>query len=96
VVRVYKKKIGSRPYADRTDEVVEEALNKVADGELSILKASKIYKIPYGTLHNRFTGKHGKTPGGQTIFSDEDEKNMIAAVSKCGEWGFPLTLMDLR
>ncbi|XP_022182344.1 uncharacterized protein LOC111042132 [Myzus persicae] len=30
------------------------------------------------------------------VMTDEDEKNMIAAVSKCGDWGFPLTLMDLR
>jgi len=76
--------VGSRPYANRTDEVVEEALLKVADGD------------PYGTLYNRFNRKHGNKPGGQAIFSDEDEKNMIAAVSKCGDWGFPLTLMDLR
>ncbi|XP_003241645.2 uncharacterized protein LOC100571097 [Acyrthosiphon pisum] len=96
MVRVYQKEVGNRPYANRRDEVVEEALQKVADGELSILRASKMYNIPYGTLHNRFNGKHGKKPGGQTIFSDEDEKNMIAAVSKCGDWGFPLTLMDLR
>lgn len=55
---------------------MEKALIKIVDDELSILKASKIYKIPYGTLYNRFTGKHGKTPGGQSIFSNEDEKNM--------------------
>lgn len=60
MVRAYKKKVGSRPYANRTDEVGEEALQKVADGELSILRTSKIYKIPYGTLYNRFNGKHGK------------------------------------
>lgn len=57
---------------------------------------SKPYQIPFGSLHNRFNGKHGTKPGGQTMFSNEEEKQMTAAVTKYREWGFPLTLMDLR
>jgi len=54
------KKLGSHPYTHRTDEVVEEALQKVVDRELSILKVCKIYNIPYGTLHNHLNGKYSK------------------------------------
>lgn len=32
----------------------------------------------------------------QSIFSDAEEKSILTAVIKCGDWGFPLTLMDLR
>ncbi|KAF0746387.1 Uncharacterized protein FWK35_00024203 [Aphis craccivora] len=52
--------------------------------------------IPYGTLHNRYHGKHTKGIGGQIVFSNEEEKVMINAVIKCVDWGYSLTLMDLR
>jgi hypothetical protein len=96
VPRKYIKKLGARAYANYSDASVEEALLKIANGELSVLAASKKYSIPYGTLHNRYHGKHTKGIGGQTVFSNEEEKVMINAVIKCGDWGFPLTLMDLR
>lgn len=80
MIHVYKKKMSSRPYDNRRDKVVEEALQKFADCELSILNASKTYKIRYDTLYKNFNGKHGKKSRGQSIFSDEAEKNMIAAV----------------
>lgn len=60
--RVYKKKIGAWHYGDRPDSTVEDALNKIVNGEMSILAASKKYKIPYGTLHNRHNGKRGNKP----------------------------------
>lgn len=94
--RYYKKKVGTRTYANYSDASVEEALLKISDGELSILAASKKYGIPYGTLHNRYHGKHSKVVGGQTVFSNEEEKSILNAVIKCGDWGFPLSLMDLR
>lgn len=68
---------------------------KIANGELYVLAASKKYSIPYGTLYSRYHGKHTKGIGGQTIFSNEEEKVMINAIIKCGDWGFLLTLMDL-
>lgn len=80
-------------YADST---IEDALKTIVDGELSVLAASKCFSIPYGTLYNRFHGKHVKTTGGQTVFSEEEEKSILSAVIKCGDWGFPLSLMDVR
>jgi len=96
VSRKYIKKLGARTYANYSDSSVEEALLKIANGELSVLAASKKYSIPYGTLHNRYHGKHTKGIGGQIVFSNEEEKVMINAVIKCVDWGYSLTLMDLR
>jgi len=75
---------------------MEEALTKTVNGEMSILGASKLYKISYGTLHNIYNGKHGAKVGVPSIFSDEDEMFFLAAALKCGQRGFKLTLMDLR
>lgn len=84
----YIKKLGGRAYANYSDAFAEEALLKIANGKLSVLAASKKYSILYGTLHNRYHGKHTKSIGGQTVFSNEEEKVMINAVIKCGDWGF--------
>lgn len=75
---------------------MNEALNTIANGEISILAASKKFKISYGTLHNHFTSKHANKSGHPTVFSEKDEMHFLTAAMKCGQWGFPLTLMDLR
>ncbi|KAL4105107.1 hypothetical protein QTP88_020379 [Uroleucon formosanum] len=41
VPRYYKKKLEARTYANYSDASVEEALLKIANGELSVLAASK-------------------------------------------------------
>lgn len=56
--RKYRQKIGGRSYKNYTDNILDEALNKIANGELSILAASKAYKTVYGTLHNKLNGRH--------------------------------------
>lgn len=96
MARKYRKKIGGRSYKNYSDDILEEALNKIANGEISILAASKAYKISYGTLHNKFNGKHVKKCGHPTIFSEKEEMDFLTAAMKCGKWGFPLTLMDLK
>ncbi|KAE9543643.1 hypothetical protein AGLY_002039 [Aphis glycines] len=96
MARKYRKKIGARSYKNYSDEILDEALDRIANGEISILAASKAYKIFYGTLHNRFNGKHGNKSGRPTIFSEQEEMSFLTAAMKCGKWGFPLTLMDLR
>lgn len=96
MVRNPKRKAGSRPYKNYDENKLEEALTKIANGEVSILAASKLYKISYGTLHNRYHGKHVNRPGTPTVFTDQDEMAFLTAAMKCGQWGFPLTLMDLR
>jgi len=75
---------------------MDEALIKIANGEISILGASKLYKISYGTLHNRYHGKHANKVGAPSVFNEQDEMSFLTAALKCGQWGFPLTLMDLR
>ena len=56
--RTYIPKLGSRSYRNYTSDNLEEAVSKVSENKLSIKQASERYKIPYGTLHNKFHGKH--------------------------------------
>lgn len=94
--RVYKRKLGARRYKDYNDESTEIALKKIIDEGWSIRKAAKAYKIPYGTMNNKYNGRHIKSSGGQSIFSLNEEKAIIKCAAACGQWGFPLSLRDLR
>lgn len=96
MVRNYKKTPGTRHYKNYTDETLEEALQKVTNGDLSINAASVNYKIPFGTLYNRYKGMHGSTPGGQPVFTYVEEVAILKAAATCADWGFPLTSFDLR
>ena len=94
--RTYKRKLGARSYKNYSDENVERALEKNCRPWVGHKKSSKIYKIPYDTLHNRYHGRRGGKNGGQSTFSTKEEKSLIKYISTCGEWGFLLTLLDVR
>lgn len=94
--RVHTRKLGSRTYHNYSDSVLAEAILKVENGELSMRAASKKYKISFGTLHNRLQGKHSKPIGGQTVLSKEEEECIIHSVTTCADWGYPMTILDLR
>ena len=62
-MRTYKRSAGSRQYdTSYTQEALRKTLDKCRKG-WSLLKASKAFSIPYGTLHNRYHGKHTRITG---------------------------------
>ncbi|KAJ8932024.1 hypothetical protein NQ314_015018 [Rhamnusium bicolor] len=94
--RTYKRKAGCRSYKDYGDEDIEKALEKVVNSNWSINKASKEFKIYYGTLFNKYKGLHVQKHGGQTVFSKQEEEAIIKSVVTCSDWGFPLNIEDLQ
>lgn len=94
--RHHKRLLGSRSYINYTPEKLEEALQKVADGTMKIREASRSYKIPFGTLYNKYKGLHGKSPGRSTVFSRNEEISILESAAKCSDWGFPLNILDIR
>jgi len=77
--------LGTRVYRNYTEAQLNEALQKVSDGELSIKRASERYHIPFGTLHNKLNGKHIKKVGGQLVFTDFEEKAILNSALKCAD-----------
>lgn len=94
--RKHVRLLGSRKYRDYTSDKLEEAIEVVADGSLTIREASRRFAIPYGTTYNKFKGKHGNIPGRPTVFTKQEELAILEAAAKCSDWGFPLNLLDLR
>lgn len=66
--RKHKRLLGSRTYCDYTKETLEEALQRVVEGRSTIREASREFKIPFGTLYNKYKGRHGGKPGRQEVF----------------------------
>lgn len=94
--RIYKPKVGSRAYKNFSDENIEKALEKIMNENWSINKASKAFKISYGTLYNKYKGMHIRTHGGQTVFTKQEEDTIVRSVVTCSDWGFPLCIEDLQ
>lgn len=92
----YTKKLGCRNDKNYDQRSVENALQKIIDEGWSFRRASTTYRVPFGTLYNRYHGLHIRKSGGQTAFSLEEEKHLIRCATICGEWGIPLSLTDWR
>lgn len=47
-------------------------------------------------MNNKYHGKYGRKPGAQPVFTENEEFIILKSAAKSAEWGFPLTLLDLR
>ncbi|CAH2017331.1 unnamed protein product [Acanthoscelides obtectus] len=94
--RNYKRRLGSLRYVDYAPEILEAALKKMVEDGWSLRQASAAHNIPFGTLRNKYMGIRTLKSEGQTVFSNAEELAFVKAVTICSDWGFPLTLTDLR
>ena len=93
--RTYKRKVGSRVYKNFSDKNIDKALEKIVNENWSI-KASKEFKISYGTLYNKYKGMHVRSHGEQPVFTKQEEDAIIRSVVICSDWGFPLCIENLQ
>ena len=61
MVSNYQYKTGARAYNNYTDEAMKQALEDVP--KLGLKGSSRLHKVPYGSLVNKFHGKHTKSHG---------------------------------
>lgn len=72
------------------------ALIEISEGRMSFQSASNTFKIPVGTLYNRYKGKHDKPIGRMPTLKMEEEAVLVRCITICGEWGYPISLYDIR
>jgi len=75
---------------------LRHAVQHVKSGKLSILKASKKFKVPYGTLYNKCHALHTKKAGGQLRITAATEDQLVKTINHLGEWKIPLDAFDVR
>ena len=86
---------GKRQYLSYSPETLEECIESVKSGTLSINKASKTFNIPRGTIQNKMKNIHPKSVGPPTTFTRHKEELFMTRVITMCNWGFPLDKLDL-
>ena len=95
--RVHERKAGSRNYlTGYSEDTLSRALDEINSGKVSIRKASREYKIPFGTLRHKVKGLHQKSHGGQKRLSDDCERLLLSALDSLADWKVPLGELDIR
>ena len=78
-----------------TQEDFKLAMESIQDG-MSVRKAAEEFNVPRVTLmdrlHNRTTDKLGRP----CELSEEEENLLSDRIKLMGDWGFPLTMIDVR
>ena len=90
--RTYQRK---RPAASK--ERLEQALDGVRSGELSVRDAARSCGIVKQTIYNHL-GKNSKTskPDRRRVFDDKEEKIIADHCVALADCGVPITTLDLR
>ncbi|KAF6199365.1 hypothetical protein GE061_007391 [Apolygus lucorum] len=91
MVRHYERK---KPPPSYSQDDLKQALAAIGRGEVTVYKASKIFKIPKPTLYNHITERRGvksSTSGRAPVFSKEVEEKMAHCIKTMNKWGFGLS-----
>lgn len=94
--RTHVRVLGSRKYADYTEDALQSCLAEIRAKTKTQRQASQFYGIPRSTINNKLKNRFDKHPGRQTVFSQNEEKVVCAHIMKLSEYGFPITEYDLR
>lgn len=89
------KKPSTKAYEDST---LQTALGKVRDSAMPLYTAAKKFGVPRTTLQYRLSEhyKNKGTRGPYTIFSANEEANIVKWLKDMGRKGYPITQNSLR
>lgn len=89
MVRNYKRKTNRASYSKET---LDNALDEIHRGCLTLHQAAEKYEIPYSTLQSRKKGRRGKSSsqGRQTAIPEEYERKLAEGLITMEKWGWGL------
>ena len=91
-----KKAPGRRNYkTGYSEEQLKTAIHAVNGRNFSIRKASKFYKIPFGTLRHKIKNLHSKNVGCPKRLCPDTEASLVKVIDTLAEWKVPLTGEDI-
>lgn len=90
-----KKRPGSRPYKNFSNDTLVQAVQDCKNG-LSYRKVAEKYGISKSTLQRKIVKKHCQPVGRPTVLSEDDEHNLREGIISACKWGFPLGGFDIR
>ncbi|XP_062575504.1 uncharacterized protein LOC134237417 [Saccostrea cucullata] len=93
-----RKKAKARgPYQKNDPSIMEQAVNAVQSGTLSLRKAAEKFQVQKSTLYDRVTKRVSidAKPGRKPVLSNEIEKRIIKNVTESAEKGFGISRKQL-
>ncbi|XP_068083401.1 uncharacterized protein [Anabrus simplex] len=96
MVREYRRI--SNKGSSYSKETLDEALNNIRRGAVTVYRASKQYGIPKITLYSHLKGKRGvksKTLGRSTAIPEEHETRLASCLKIMEKWGFGLSRKEV-
>lgn len=94
--RKCRRKLGSRSYRNYTPEMLQLAVESVANRTITSRDAEKQFGVPRRTIINKLKNRHQKPVGKPTRLSEEEEEKLINVIIASADFGSPLTKLDLR
>jgi len=88
--------VARRKFRTYSEDILNEAITKIRDHEMSLKAVSKKYAIPIGTLHNRVNNKHTKSVCRPRALSEAEERELVKLINICGDWRYPMSAFDVR
>lgn len=96
MVRNYVRK--TQRASGYTEEQLENALNDIRNGNITLHRASQTYGIPKTTLFNRLTGKRGvksQSLGRPLALGRDIEEQLAVGLKTLERWGFGLSRSEI-
>jgi hypothetical protein len=90
-----EKKVRGKYYSKYNELELQNALNEIANCDLSVGEASKKFNIPLRTLRDRVNGKHNSKHGNSTTLKAGDEKELAEYILNLASLGSPLTKQQI-
>ncbi|RVE41355.1 hypothetical protein evm_013996 [Chilo suppressalis] len=94
--RKHQKAQGSRPYANWSEQTLQNALANIRAGTISYRDAQDKYNIPKSTLQRKINDKHMKKVGRPTELDPEEEIKLVEGLIVLANWGYPVSQLELR
>jgi len=83
----YKRQEGARKYG-YSSEAMSCAVLDVNENHMSVKKAAFLHDVNRTTLMNHLKDSHCGAVGRTTLFTPDEERLIVHAVQKLGDWGF--------
>ena len=93
--RQYNHIIGSRRRR-YNNEQLQQAVEEVQNGRMSLRFAADRYDVPRATLSDAVLRRHTGTEGGQSCLDEDLEIVLANNLCVLADWGYPLSTVELR
>lgn len=87
--------MSSKGYHTFSEDALKKAADAVKNG-MSYRKAEKKFGVPKSSIQRKVKNLQQNPYGRPTVFSQDEEKVISQCLALTADWGFPLTIFDVR